>query len=187
MSEQIVRVKKPAAAMIVELIHARLSGWELLDLTESELQALPETVHELIALIGQEKALRLVSVFGGVTLLIPQGRRKCGEALSDAIAAVIGAEALQKMRPYFLGCEPLYVPRCTAALSAVRDRHIRQEYDRMTMCEDLSGNCAASLLAVRFRLSDRSVFKILKRSGIGSAIGMTTEKKPKFCSRASLF
>lgn len=87
-------------------------------------ELLPESVVSISELIGYSKALRLVSVFGGFHFAIPLGEKpsRYHQMLIDAI----GDEATKKLISRF-GGERLYIPKCHAAFTQMRNRQFREE------------------------------------------------------------
>jgi Mor family transcriptional regulator len=55
----------------------------------------------------------------------------------------------------------MYIPRCAAALREVMHRQIRRDFDTLTRgCSSLQ---AVANLATTYRISDRHVWRVLKR------------------------
>lgn len=89
---------------------------------------LPEAAHVLIEVIGLQATIDLVKVHGGDEIKVPavvDGDSRAWALLEEAI----GYEAATKLvKSHFKGT-PVYVPLCTAALRAARDREIVRKID----------------------------------------------------------
>jgi Mor family transcriptional regulator len=76
----------------------------------------------------------------------------------EELAAVIGADNAIRLGATFPD-EEIYIPRCTIAMNALRNRQIVEDFDRMT--RDMSMREAFNQLARRYRRSvtaiDRAV------------------------------
>lgn len=123
-------------------MNARLSCAPLYDL--------PDSVHELIALIGVPAALALVERYKGIRLFVPVHARDI--RTDHPLARVIGVEPARKLVERYSGME-LSIPRCVAALRAVRDREIRALHR--------ASGWPAARIAQRFNLTERQVYTIL--------------------------
>ncbi|MDD5036677.1 MAG: Mor transcription activator family protein [Methylococcaceae bacterium] len=98
--------------------------------------------------IGIEKARLLIAEYGGIRVFIPMSSH-----LNDShhLVELLGAEAAVKLCNVYCG-ETIEVPRNAEALIEVRNSEIRQKRAcGMTTRE----------LALRFRMTERNVFKIL--------------------------
>lgn len=124
---------------------------------------LPESVKQLVKLIGVESTFLLIKSFGGTTFPVSQNKFKWGVVRYEMLAEVIGVNAADILTNHYGGSE-LYIPRCLEGMTEVRDRAIRTEYDRITLVDKFSGNHAAMTLALKFKLSDRQVWNILKQA-----------------------
>ncbi|QAZ67049.1 Mor transcription activator family protein [Solidesulfovibrio carbinolicus] len=123
-------------------------------------QNLPASVAELVDLIGLDKAMKLVRSLGGTTFPVPKRQTKLGELRYNMLADVVGLDAADALVKHFGGGE-LYVPRCAAALQAARDAEINAYF----VAETRNGRSSAEVvfcLAMRYKLSDRRVWNILK-------------------------
>lgn len=124
---------------------------------------LPEAVKDMASKIGYQNAMQIVSKVGGTTLLVPvpascrevsiESRLKLDEALgSDALGALL--------RKHYGGF-PLYVPSCDTAMRALRDIAIHK-FVEAGLGQGRSMNNMVSELAIKFGLSDRRIWKIMK-------------------------
>lgn len=124
------------------------------------IEHLPASVRELIAIIGLNEALDIVRKFGGTTLLIPKGKNSLGKASLHILSEEIEDEALTKLSLYY-GGEPIYIPRCDKALIKARNSEINARFVDAVK----KGGAAirtVSVLAHEYKLSDRWIWKILK-------------------------
>lgn len=76
---------------------------------------------------------------------------------------IIGREQATKLIGRY-GGTTLYIPTCRQAFVDTRDRNINLERDELAR-EGLSERALVSVLAVRHGLSDRQIWRILKKSG----------------------
>lgn len=122
-------------------------------------QLLPESVQTMAALIGDELTLRLIAVRGGCSVPVPV--RASGPAVARLVGKV-GCEQLARRLMYFYAGERLYVPRCAAALDALR----AVEIHRAAAAAIQAGRPIAAVvpeLARAHGLSDRAVWATLER------------------------
>ncbi|MBF0165649.1 MAG: DNA transposition protein [Magnetococcales bacterium] len=118
-------------------------------LTTEDLNAcfIPDSLQELVRVIGAAAALRLVETYGGLTLAIPKRLHESGE-----LTMKLGVETV-KLLISWGGGDRVYVPRAEKALRCLRDQEIRRRVD---------ANEKPSFLALQYRLSERRVWAILK-------------------------
>lgn len=118
--------------------------------------SLPQSVVDLVELLGYEAAMRLVEAFGGLELEVPNGTtigKTEGPLTARIIQALGGGLAARFMATY--GGEPLYIPRCVQALRDERDRAIQADYDAGLRVPDI---------AQKYMISERWVWVVLKRA-----------------------
>lgn len=130
-----------------------------MDFTNVE-HLLPDAIQVLIRLIGLPAAVRLVEQLGGTTFPVALRKSRLGEIRYEALSEVVGSEAADAITKHY-GGDCLYIPRCVAALRELMHREIRAEFDAMT--HEHSAIHAVTRLAVQYRMSDRHVWRILKR------------------------
>jgi hypothetical protein len=121
---------------------------------------LPDVVQVLIRLIGLPAVVRLVEQLGGTTFPVALRKSRLGEIRYEALSEVVGSDAADAITKHF-GGDSLYIPRCVTALRELMHRKIRDEFDVMT--REHSALHAVAKLAVRYRLSDRHIWRVLKR------------------------
>lgn len=127
----------------------------------SGLADLPESVHGLAACLGLARALVVVERLGGTTLPVPQRRTLQGEARYQDLAATLGPDAAAILCRVYAGTD-LYIPRCGQALIRARDAALHRERDVLA-AQGLSERELVARLARRFGLSDRQVWRVLKK------------------------
>lgn len=120
--------------------------------------SLPKMVKRLILLIGIESTHLLIKHFGGIQLTIGKGERSDGMARYEAIAEVIGYEAMEKLSQEF-GSRHLSVPRCIQAFFDARDARITK--DRESLSQAFGKHNSVRMLAEKYDISERDVYRIL--------------------------
>lgn len=110
---------------------------------------LPESLAEVVDVIGLEQALRLVDAFGGVRVYVPE--RMTPEHI---LVRVIGHNSAWQLASHF-GGEQLSVPRCVSGLRSVRNAQIRRERQ---------AGASPAQLALRYGMTERQVYSILATS-----------------------
>lgn len=89
---------------------------------------LPEAAHALIEVIGLQATIDLVKAHGGDEIKVPavvDGNSRAWAMLEESI----GYQAAEKLVQSRFKGTPVYVPLCTAALRAARDRDIIRRID----------------------------------------------------------
>lgn len=121
----------------------------MMDKTAPAEELLPPLLQQFVRLIGLPATLRFVEQYGGVRVYIP------AEATAEhPFAELIGLDNLRALCAEFSqdGHGLRYpMPKATAALTAVRNARIREEYKHRTARE----------LALIYRLTERSVERIV--------------------------
>ena len=107
-------------------------------------------VNELVELIGLPAAIELIRAKGGTSFSVPLGITLRGQEQREKLVQIIGREQA--------------IPTCRQAFVDTRDRNINLERDELAR-EGLSERALVSVLAVRHGLSDRQIWRILKKSG----------------------
>jgi len=126
---------------------------------------LPEAIQTLIRLIGLSASVRLVEQLGGTTFPVALRKSRLGEIRYEALSEVVGSDAADAITKHY-GGDSLYIPRCVTALRELMHREIRADFDAMT--REHSAIHAVTQLAVRYRMSDRHVWRILKRADMNA-------------------
>lgn len=109
----------------------------------------PVSLLEIVEVIGDAAALKLVDRFGGTTPRLPAIRNITPD---HPMAECIGIEALTALVTATGGGRWLYVARCARGMRESRNRQIVEQYSSGTPVEEL---------ARRYHLSDRQIWNIL--------------------------
>lgn len=135
---------------------------KLLSDTQLDLNVFPEAVQFLINLIGEEGTFSLIQHYGGSTLRIPRGDTIVGRTKIDLLAQKIGKQEVQNIVQEF-GGTCIYIPNCKKLLTAKQHAKIIQDRDKLA-AKGISERQLVSDLARRYKLSDRHIWRILKKS-----------------------
>ncbi|MEM7399292.1 MAG: Mor transcription activator family protein [Pseudomonadota bacterium] len=111
-------------------------------------ELLPNSLQEMINVIGLPNTWKIVEKFGGVRLWVPGKFTP-----SNSLSPVIGHDAARALIERFHN-EELSVPRCVEAIRAVRDAAI---------CEAMANGETAASQARHYGLTERAIFKIKAR------------------------
>ena len=128
------------------------------------LEHLPENMRQIWhALGGREQGRlddlwRLLDTYGGQTIRVPA---VIPAERHHPLCRRLGKRCAAKLVAAF-GGTPLYVPRCSSVLTKLRQQEIIETFSRHT-AQGKSSNAAVACLARRHGLSDRQVWKILKK------------------------
>ncbi len=122
-----------------------------------------QSINELVELIGLAATLELVRAKGGTSLAVPLGITRRGQEQREKLVQIVGREQATRLIGRY-GGTTLYVPTCRQAFVDVRDEDINRERDELAR-EGLSERALVAVLALRHGLSDRQIWRILKKSG----------------------
>lgn len=115
---------------------------------------LPPKALEIRDLVGEEALVRLVLKFGGTLLRFPGETKNLDNSVRvQKVAEEIGDSAARILAAHY-GAAGVLVPRCYQALLETRDRII---------VADLDADVPAPVLALRWEMTERNVWKIAKR------------------------
>lgn len=109
----------------------------------------PVNLLEIIEIIGEAAALKIVERFGGTTQRLPAIKNITHD---HYLAQCIGIEALTDLVKITGGGRWLYIARCARGMRAARNQEIVRLYSSGTPVETL---------ACRYYLSDRQIWNIL--------------------------
>lgn len=112
------------------------------------IEYLPESIQEMIDVIGLQATLLIVQERGGIRLCVPT---KVSE--SNWLTQLIGKEAMSKLVEYYCG-EEVEIPRCASAIKAAQDQKI---------FEKLKAGVSQAKLAREFGYTERGIRKLKKR------------------------
>lgn len=126
--------------------------------------SMPAMAREIAGLIGMPDTLRLVEALGGTTFPVPKRGNKLGELRFSMLEQAVGVVASDILCKQYGGTN-LYIPRCAEALRRARDTEIIRHFDA-EIRTGRTGTEVVAELALRYRLSDRRVWLILKGTDI---------------------
>lgn len=109
-------------------------------------EQLPGSLNDVIDAIGIDAALRLVEHLGGTRLYVPE--RMTPE---HPIVALLEHKQAYALAEHF-GGDQIILPRCVAAIRAMRDDTIRQQRN---------GGASTKALAIKHGLTERQIYAIL--------------------------
>lgn len=136
------------------------------------LEHLPENMRQIWHALGGQKngrlddLWRLLDTYGGQTIRVPA---VLPADRHHPLCRRLGKRCAAKLVTAF-GGTPLYVPRCSSVLTKLRQQEIIETFSRHT-AQGKSSTAAVSCLARRHGLSDRQVWKILKKVASAPAQG----------------
>lgn len=107
---------------------------------------LPGSLGEVVDAIGIDAALRLVEQLGGTRLYVPERMTP-----NHPVVALLGHKHAYTLASQF-GGDQIILPRCVAAMRALRDTAIR---------EQRSGGASTKTLALKHGLTERQIYAIL--------------------------
>ncbi len=122
--------------------------------------SMPAMAREIAGLIGMPDTLRLVEALGGTTFPVPKRENRMGELRFNLLEQAVGVKAADILCKQYGGTN-LYIPRCADALRRARDTEIIRLFDA-EIRTGRTGTEVVAELALRYRLSDRRIWLILK-------------------------
>uniref|UniRef100_B8DKX5 Mor transcription activator domain protein n=1 Tax=Nitratidesulfovibrio vulgaris (strain DSM 19637 / Miyazaki F) TaxID=883 RepID=B8DKX5_NITV9 len=131
--------------------------------------SMPAMAREIAGLIGMPDTLRLVEALGGTTFPVPKRGNKLGELRFCMLEQAVGVKAAEILCQQYGGTN-LYIPRCADVLRKIRNAELIGFFDAYAG-EGKSGKNVVAELALKYKLSDRRVWEILKTSGAEAARG----------------
>lgn len=108
-------------------------------------QLLPESILELIDVVGLQAALAIVEERGGVRLFVPKIYKP-----DHWLCKLIGTDPAAKLIAYY-GGEEIEISRCAAALNAVKEHQIA------------NSDASNSELARQYGYTERGIRKLRRR------------------------
>lgn len=113
---------------------------------KEELSLLPNTVRELIWLVGEHHAMALVQAYGGGDYIdIPSKAKQ-----NHPIAEYIGLDALEILVDALAGIR-IYIPACSSFYKHLRNKKIIEKYGEGRKVAELAreyGLCAKQIRAI---------------------------------------
>lgn len=110
---------------------------------------LPESIQEMMSVIGLPAALTIVESRGGIRLCVPKY-----VSAEHWLAKAIGITAFKKLVEYYNG-EEIDIPRCISALNAMKELEI---YNRAIKNGD-----SGAVLAREYGYTERGIRKVKRR------------------------
>lgn len=125
------------------------------------LETLPASLRDMADRLGLPAVSYLVEKLGGTTIPVPLRASAIGEARYRRLCEIIGKDIARALcREY--GGVALYIPNCRAAVMDARDAEIIAVRDALAK-QGITEREIVERLARQYRLSDRQVWRILKR------------------------
>lgn len=137
-----------------------------MSLSAEELQLLPETIRNMIPILGLANVLTVVEKLGGSTWQVAEGKTAEGRQKRVALAEIVGSEIEQILHQHYAG-DSIYIARCKVLITRLRDSAIHHEFDQL-INNNISARSAVAQLARTHKLSDRWVWNILKNMPLQS-------------------
>lgn len=125
---------------------------------------LPESGQELVALIGLDATLALVTKLGGTSFPVPHGKNQSGQARYAILKEACGEEAAALLVDQYKGTK-LYIPNCNDTLRRIRNIAMIREYTARLDAGE-SANTIIADLAPRYRLADRNIWDIVNKTTV---------------------
>lgn len=121
-------------------------------------------LETLLKVLEDEKAvLTLIQLKGGNLFTVPKGENAQGKKRIQQLEEALGKEAAQKFVTY-AGGTTFYIPRAAYLETDRRNREICLERDRIAKEHpDMPERKIVETLALKYHLSDNSVWRTLKR------------------------
>lgn len=114
---------------------------------------LPPIVHELINLIGYRHVVTVIDRLGGVSVPVCKNLQRSNNAAAVMLVEILPPEVLAIISKRFCG-DMLYIPRCDAALRAVRNQHFFNEYDAL-LSRGISERSVLTMVCPRYAFTTR--------------------------------
>lgn len=118
---------------------------------ESESGALPDTVKDLIRVIGEHEAVKLMNAYPKMNLCIPRSPDR-----AEVLKKVLSTQAIELLCQYYDG-ETIYIPSAESLQRVHRDRAIQAAHGKKSL----------SKLAREYGLSTRRVRMIQSKAKPG--------------------
>lgn len=124
-------------------------------------ESLPSSLRDMTDRLGLPVVSYLVEKLGGTTIPVPMRATVTGEARYRRLAEIIGNDIATALCREYAGVS-LYIPNCRAAVMDARDAEIIAVRDELAK-SGVTEREIVERLARRYKLSDRQVWRILKR------------------------
>lgn len=90
-------------------------------MTHIAIEDLPESLQEMVEVIGFDAVMKLVNTFGGTRIRVPAKPRSVHR--DHRLSRVVGIDAARQLCEFY-GGEELCIPKLATALRAIRNREI---------------------------------------------------------------
>lgn len=137
-------------------------------------ELLPANMQELTRVIGLTASIRLAEALGGTTIHIASGQTPRGKICKQMLEGVIGERYAAEVARHWPK-QLMYIPRCAEALREMRNLEMSLRFEQDTGAGQ-SSNKVVAQLALQYKLSDRQIWNILKRSG--GCLWMLNDREP---------
>jgi len=124
---------------------------------EIDINDLPESLQEMVDVIGFDAVMKLVSKFGGTRIRIPAKPRSVHR--DHPLSRVIGIDAARQLREFYDG-EELCIPKIATALRAIRNREILRLHHEE--------GWPAHRIARKYDLHEMTIYSILSANDPGN-------------------
>lgn len=121
----------------------------------------PFMVRDMADRLGWPATIELVKRFGGTTLTIPMRATSAGQARYGRLVSLLGRELASALCSAYPATD-LYIPNCSRAAADERDAALNRDRNELAK-QHFSEREIVSTLALRYKLSDRQVWRILKK------------------------
>lgn len=115
---------------------------------------LPDTVKEMVEVIGLPAVVALVKSFGGTGFYLTRNGLDY-----ERVVSAIGEELAKKLTEYYQAAY-FYLPKCEVALRVLRNRAFNADFLALTK-SGKSGRAAMIELCRKYKLSDRHGWEIV--------------------------
>lgn len=131
-------------------------------MSAAQFTRLPRMVRDIAERLGLPAALELVEKLGGVTVPIPVRQSLRGESRYRFLMDRLGTELAGALCREYGGTD-LYVPNCRQTLIDERNAALNRNRDELAK-KGVSERELVAILALKYKVSDRNVWRILKRT-----------------------
>lgn len=123
---------------------------------------LPDLALELLGVLEEGEFEKLINTLGGRYVRIPSNKNSVH---FGKLAQYIGEQSALKLCDYFRHSVKIYIPSCRRAVCELHNRKIVKEYEVLIKANN-NDLFVVSKLAIKYKLADRTIRDILKRTVI---------------------
>lgn len=127
-------------------------------MTNLDMDYLPESIQEIVGVIGLADTEKLVKAVGGTRFKFGKGKQET--ARLKLLQQTIGETQTEKLLAVF-GGDVMYIPRCQLALQKLRNQRFRAAFDDL-IANGTSKAMALLQLCPEYDISQRTADSILK-------------------------